>query len=162
MSASIKYGIICLIVLIGFNLFVFYGDYLLTPLGKASTLISYLAIIPFLALSISNKKRKDFKAGIPMRDAVKAGMLTVIVVAVGYAIFTYIFYSVKMTDYIVQYYELHPPKPAKGVVPVKKSDIQEVFSAFNRTKAALIGVLMTGTCMSFIVSVFISKKDQGV
>lgn len=154
---------ICLMILIGFNLFVFYGDYLLTPLGKISTLVSYLAIIPFLVFSILEKRRKDFKeGGIPMREAVKAGMLTVIVVAIGYSIFTYIFYSVKMTDYIVQYYELHPPKPAKGVAPVKKSDIEEVFSAFNRTKAALMGVLMTGTCMSFIVSVFLSKKDQGV
>jgi hypothetical protein len=162
MRLNLKYGLLCLLLLIGFNLFVLYGGYLHTPLGKLSTIISYVAIFPFIIFSILEKRKKEFPQGIPMRDAVKTAMFTVIVIAVGYAIFTYIFYSVKMTDYIVNYYEQHPPIPAKGIQPIKKSDIQEVFSPFNRTRAAFLGTMMTGLCLSFVISVFLSRKESDV
>lgn len=137
-----------------------------TGIGAYSGLIALaLNAIPLFA-GIKHKRDVDHGGHITLRQSWLAGVVIALQASIIAALYTYLHYSFIDTEVIAHWTSEAQRLGAqehKSEAEIQEAIkmLTEFYSPFKQATMALLGILGTGTVISFILSTFLFKKSAG-
>ena len=150
-------------IFIAIKLATFFTHTQFSGIGAYSGLIALALTIVPLYFGIKHKKDNELGGFITIRQVMIAGVIISIQACLLVALYTFIHYSYIDTEAVA-----HWTAEAKRLgAAEKKSDAEiqaaivmltEFYSPFKQATVALVGILGTGTVLSFMLSTFLIKN----
>ena len=165
LSYTFRCALLASVLFIAVKLTVFFTHTQFTPTGAYVGLLSLGLIIIPLFLGIKYKRDHQLGGFITLRRATLTGVAISVLACLLVALYTFVHYT--FIDKEVITYWTNEARRLGAKENKSEAEIQaaitmltEFYSPFKQATVALIGVLGTGTVLSFILATFLAKKPD--